>query len=525
METVLANLGQTRRETLNGKDFIVASATLLMPQVLTGSQGPLLYPADEISKDPATWNGMPLVLRHPVRNGSAVSGRHPRILEQQGLGHVYEASVENGKLTAEAWFDIDAVKRVDNDLDDEHKILPRLESGKPIELSTGLFTSNEPKEGTHDGKRYTHIARNYRPDHLAVLPDQTGACSVKDGCGINVNEAETLWHKLGRLLGINAGKYGNPQSTATGLYKRMGAGTGKGEVHEAAQAGALAVCDRDRELGSLAAVGNTEWVADEGKWTKAKTEAAKVYPEGDVNFWPRTAAIYRELGGAVNNQGDDMTRTETISFLVANCDCYEAETLNKLDDAKLAKLKANIDKTKATEAKVKELETVANAAKAGVKIGEGTLVFNQAKGKFVVRNAEDEECDPDDEECMEMLKKNKKADNAKKPATANEWLQTAPAEIQSAVKNAMEIEKRERHALITQLVANVADDRKAALVTRLSPKPLDELRDLVALLPPVENKDEFSYIGAAGARDLAVVNQEVRDDILGLPQWDWSKTA
>jgi hypothetical protein len=31
------------------------------------------------------------------------------------------------------------------------------------------------------------VARNYRPDHLAVLPDQRGACSLTDGCGVMVN--------------------------------------------------------------------------------------------------------------------------------------------------------------------------------------------------------------------------------------------------------------------------------------------------------------------------------------------------
>ena len=523
VESVLANLAGIRRETLNGRQYVVAGVTLISPGVLVGSQGALLYPPDEIAKNQDAWNGVPLVLRHPTRNGLAVSGRDPKVLATQGLGYLYSVNTEDGKLRGEAWLDLESLIRVDADLADNHKLLPRLERGEPVEISTGLFTSNEPSNGTHDGKQYVAIARDYRPDHLAILPDQKGACSVADGCGINNENTEGLVRKILNFLTGNAGKYGNPQSTATGLYKRMGAGTGKGEVHEAAQAGALAVCDRDRELGSLAAVGNTEWVADESKWTKAKTEAAKVYPEGDVNFWPRTAAIYRELGGAVNNQGDDMTRTETISFLVANCDCYEAETLNKLDDAKLAKLKANIDKTKATEAKVKELETVANAATKGVKIGEGTLVFNSQKGKFVVRNADDEECDPDDEECMEMLKKNKKADNAKKPMTDNEWMQSAPPGIQAGVRNAMKITEREKETRIELLLRNVADDRKPSTRAWLSTKPLDELDNMVALQPPIENRDEspFSYIGAAGARDVTA-NETAG---LPLPTWDWSKSA
>ena len=46
----------------------------------------------------------------------------------------------------------------------------------------------EPSKGNYMGKSYTYIAKNYRPDHLAVLPDNSGACSISDGCGVLVNQ-------------------------------------------------------------------------------------------------------------------------------------------------------------------------------------------------------------------------------------------------------------------------------------------------------------------------------------------------
>ena len=62
-----------------------------------------------------------------------------------------------------------------------------LAAGRKIELSTGLFTDNEPARpgATHNGRAYGHVARAHRPDHLAILPDRRGACSVDDGCGVN----------------------------------------------------------------------------------------------------------------------------------------------------------------------------------------------------------------------------------------------------------------------------------------------------------------------------------------------------
>lgn len=34
------------------------------------------------------------------------------------------------------------------------------------------------------------VARNHRPDHLAILPDQVGACSLADGAGLIRNAWE-----------------------------------------------------------------------------------------------------------------------------------------------------------------------------------------------------------------------------------------------------------------------------------------------------------------------------------------------
>jgi hypothetical protein len=204
METILANLSsaKTRRTTINGREYLVAPLSLIVPGVLNGSKGALYYPPEEISRDPGAWNGMPLVVYHPSRNGEHVSGRDPEILESQGVGYVYRAAVNSdGKLAGEGWFDVEAVKKVDQSMAERKSakgdpaydaILPRLEAGLPIELSTGLFTENEPAEAgaNYNGKPYSFIARNYRPDHLAILPDQKGACSNDDGCGVLVNEEE-----------------------------------------------------------------------------------------------------------------------------------------------------------------------------------------------------------------------------------------------------------------------------------------------------------------------------------------------
>src|SRR5437773_1379241 len=116
MDTLLANLvSRPRRETLHGRNYLVSSATLIVPGVLNGSDGPLYYPESTVSSDPSEWNGMPIVVYHPQEHGKAVSARSPKVLAESGIGNVWE-SVYDGKHVAEAWFDEVLTKNYDKKL-------------------------------------------------------------------------------------------------------------------------------------------------------------------------------------------------------------------------------------------------------------------------------------------------------------------------------------------------------------------------------------------------------------------------
>jgi hypothetical protein len=163
---------------------------MLVPGVLQGSKGPLLYPPDEVRKSPDDWNHIPIVVYHPMKDGKPVSARSPSILSKYGVGFVFHSRTDSkGVLKGEGWLDVEATRRVDK------SVLDSVQLGKPIELSTGLFVDDEPApEGAifndHRGTRkYVGIARNYKPDHLAILPSGKGACSLADGCGVLINEA------------------------------------------------------------------------------------------------------------------------------------------------------------------------------------------------------------------------------------------------------------------------------------------------------------------------------------------------
>lgn len=166
----------------DGREWLVAPMTLIVPGVLNGSKGPLLYTLGEIKKNHDSWNHIPIVVNHPYVDGVPVSARDPDILEKFGVGHVFNALVR-GKLVAEGWFDVAKLAKVEPD------VLNSLRANRKIELSTGLFTTNvpAPKGVTFNGRGYSYIAKDFRPDHLAILTHERGACSLDDGCGVLVN--------------------------------------------------------------------------------------------------------------------------------------------------------------------------------------------------------------------------------------------------------------------------------------------------------------------------------------------------
>lgn len=173
-----------RRDRMEDRDFLVVPMVMMKEGILNGSQGPLYYPSDEMAKLPAVWNHKPVVVYHPTMNGVGISACDPMVISNRKVGVIMNTrfDAKDKALKAEAWLEENRLKKVDN------RILENIEKGQMTEISTGLFTDNDSVEGEFNGKPYKGIARNYRPDHLAILPDIKGACSIEDGAGLLRNE-------------------------------------------------------------------------------------------------------------------------------------------------------------------------------------------------------------------------------------------------------------------------------------------------------------------------------------------------
>lgn len=171
--------------TLDGRKHLVAPVVALVAGVVNG----YLVQPGELAQFVEAWNGRPIPVRHPKDLVGYISANDPQTIERNVIGQFFGAHIAKGdRLAGEMWLDVEKANRLGGDA---LATLQRIAAGQPVEVSTAYFCDVEPATGTHDGKPYTGIQRNLRPDHLALLPDEVGACSLADGCGVpRVNQSQ-----------------------------------------------------------------------------------------------------------------------------------------------------------------------------------------------------------------------------------------------------------------------------------------------------------------------------------------------
>lgn len=140
-------------------------------------------PAGEFGAFAQSWNGMPVVLRHPKQNGGSARVPAPDVPE---IGRFYNAAIDKNRLIGEFWLD----KQTLEALPEGEVLIHKIMNAHPVEVSTGYFSESWPEAGKWNEKDYTLIDKNIKPDHIAILPDEIGACSIKDGCGMNRNQMQ-----------------------------------------------------------------------------------------------------------------------------------------------------------------------------------------------------------------------------------------------------------------------------------------------------------------------------------------------
>jgi len=497
LNNITFNLSNTaiRRQTLHNKNYIVAPMAMLTAGVHNGSNGPLLYRAAEFKKTTQAWNMKPIVVYHPAINGKGVTACDPDILERQQIGMVMNTTW-NGKLRAEAWIDEERANLVDN------RVTDALENNKMMELSTGLFTDPEGTGGDWEGKHYDAIAINHQPDHLALLPDKIGACSIADGAGLlQLNEAA-------ETNGLNiTGMLANEMDI---MRRLVGNAMSHNEVFEALS---KALHGKFRDNGSgkdidleVDALGH--WVVEvfdkdfiysrENKLYKlGYTKVKNTVTLGDTPEEVTRVTSYKtvESGGFVGNeqtQEKDMKK-EMVDTLISNEATQwteeDRETLTALEETVLNKMNPFAKK----DAKKKDLTDEEKAA--------------------ADKAAADKKKKPVGNEAP-----------AEVPAemTMNEYIEKAPKEYREVLQNGLNAHKAQKDALIATITANKANDFTAEF---LATKEVQELQGLAKLAGGVTDNHRTTvpmmYEGANVPLGTITGNAEVKT--LAIPTMNFAE--
>lgn len=354
-QKLTSNTGaRVKKVSHGGRDYLVAPASLIVPGVLNGSDGALYYPLEEVVKNAKAWDDMPIVVYHPTKNGIPVAAQDPThsdyVLRESGIGFLRNSRALN-KLASEAWFDVEYVQDYDKKLQPQFRIYPRLLRNESIELSTGLIVDKDYTPGVcpTTGRSYDAVARNYRPDHLAVLPDMRGACSIQDGCGVIMNSEQPsddvdsekaceilhdgeangkeLTDAQRRMFGAachkttkneaveNGGKYGNPQCGDSGKFMPHGSGTGKGEPHQAAKKGFESVQDAAEAGGdsSVEVEESEDTIENADGWVTLPNGVHVEIKDGEIVKGPDIAGKGHEKDVSASKKAQSLTEKATKS--------------------------------------------------------------------------------------------------------------------------------------------------------------------------------------------------------------------
>jgi hypothetical protein len=199
--TATPDADEVRTADLFGRTHLVAPVVMVTEGVLKDGY----VPASEIAYSANGWNGRPITAPpqpgtaahdqlpddlpdgmsgHPLTpDGEFTSANEDPYLDDMAIGTVrnVEATDDGSKLVGEAWLD---VARVDTVGEYAMEVATALADGDPLDVSIGFWHDIEDDGGSFDDTEFSYTVRNIMPDHLAMLPNETGACSWEDGCGL-----------------------------------------------------------------------------------------------------------------------------------------------------------------------------------------------------------------------------------------------------------------------------------------------------------------------------------------------------
>lgn len=499
MDRLTANLASIPKSVKddNGKEWLVAPVVMIVPGVLTSNHGAVLYNEENLSANPTIWNGTPLIENHPKVGNNFVSIHSDKSFENLAYGEI-RSTTFNEKLTAEAWIDVAKAEKV------AAHTLGKVRRGEPIEVSTGVKSKRTPQIGTYKSVAYTAVASDFVPDHLATLTNTFGACSISDGCGMNVNERKIVVDELLKALKLDMIRRSVPDDI---IANELSHWQIQIELNEALGS----KFTQDEPYAYVDDVYENFFIftqnGDQFKLSYKKTDTGVIIgDETPVEVVRKTEFVpVSETTSNSDSKGEiqTMCKKTSIATLIANGSfkAGDEKILESFDEGRLA-----------------EMVVTSNQAKTERAIAEAILAGKPIPNSQTVVPA--------------TVTSNTTTPVVAPTMTGEQWLALAPPGYREAMEEAVQWRNQQKSSLTDQLTAHVADpNMKTALKTSLMLKELPELRMMQHMIPQNSNSHQqnsvprVSFFGQPGIPSVHQ-NQQIDDsDILETPRIKWSEIA
>jgi len=419
-------------QKLDDKDFLVIPTVM----ILEGVHNNVYYPSEELSKFPASWDGRPVVLAesgHPTDdNGNNISANTPEGFQHETVGYLFNTkwNKDENKLVSEVWIDILKCKEVNQDL------LDKLNNNEDIEVSTGLFTECDMEAGEWNGETFIGTVFNYRPDHLALLPNDIGACSWEDGAGMCRNKQEgdkVDEKKLKELEAFNRRSLHINELSHDGIRMELSEVI-RSKVNPAAGDFVWVMDVFDKTFVYEHQTNQDTKIFKQGYSVtaddKVELSGDSIEVERKIEFVPVTnidkPGDATDQGDATNKGGSVMSRPDEVKALIANSDWSEedVELFTNMSDDAFARVKAGAEKLQGNE-----------------------------------EEAKDESKDETKEESKDEAKDETKDEKEEVPVTnkvvtVEDFLTNAPDEIRESIQLSLDRDKQIKANMVSDLLAN-----------------------------------------------------------------------
>lgn len=525
---------EIRHEIHKDQEHLVVPLVMLVEGVVFPStaEAPELALADEFARLPAEWDGRPVVLDHPERDGQKVSATSPDILEEEQFGFLANTTRDGPKLLSEMWIDLSRAEALGEDNPDITAAVDKFEKasqGEDVELSevsTGLFMTLENVSGKFNGEEYSGIWRDVRSNHLAVLPEGTvGACSVEMGCGApRLNSSGKRCNHViswrGNQEVLRCNQEGCPcdgrcrdavgedaditanqmlmTSTVDGHAHTYDPGesgftsTVNGHSHEYTVGTPMtnSADGHQHELLTLSASTSTSTDLDPN--TEPDPEPINIpstlfnaLKDGELSDRDRRAA----LEAALDESGASFPEIVAIysgDFVYAEgfSSTLKRRKYKIANDGKVSlgeettRVRPVVDfvpvSTKEVAGMTKKEKIEALITNASSRFGEGDRAFLEAQEDDVLEKLTPIEAPPSEDVSAEVEEEEEEAP----PQTAEEFIEGAPEEVKQILQEGLQAHRSEKDALIKALTANEACSFSES---ELQGKGLKELRSLTRL--------------------------------------------